>query len=84
MFIILSKILEVVMTYLRYISNGRMHLGELMAYGPTEKSVIRTKIIRLCDAHDFDVAEWLNTSNIGELKVLLMTLEEIIEESSWD
>jgi len=55
-----------------------------MAYGPTEMSLIRTKIIRLCDAHDFDVDEWLNTDNRTELKVLLMTLEEIIEESSWD
>lgn len=55
-----------------------------MAYGPTETSQIRAKIIRLCDAHDFDVAEWLNTDNKTELTELLMTLEEIIEESSWD
>ena len=55
-----------------------------MAYGPTEKSLIRAKIIRLCDAHDFDIAEWLNTDNKTELKILLMTLEEIIEETQWD
>ena len=55
-----------------------------MAYGPTEKALLRTKIIRLCDAHDFDAEEWLDTDKEEELKILLMTLEEIIEESSWD
>jgi hypothetical protein len=73
------------MIYLLYIYNGKMNTGGAMDFGPTESSVIRTKIIRLCDAYDFPLEEWpINTDNVKELRILLMTLEEIINEMSWD
>ena len=56
-----------------------MLIGELM-FGPTRTSELRSKIINLCLAHGYDRNEWLSSHNPSELKILLLTLEELIDE----